>query len=448
MRGMVRVLVIAGSLLAMAAGPNALAVGYAPGGPVLLRDRLAGSFDLTPPDPVTAHPQLIQPDTTIEPSIAVNPSNPLNAVAAYQEGRVAGGGDYTNGYATTFDGGQTWQHGELPGLTYLQTPPTTFDRASDAVVAFGPNNVVYANSLVFTDSTGGGTHSGIATNVSYNGGATWSPPVLLEDDNIQGSNDKNWIGVDNSDAPGHHKGRVYVTWDRGSPVVYSYCDPVNALATTNGTPPGCEFRSNWLPLTAAPLQAYPLYPASGISSLPLVLKDGSLGVAFTSGSSVLWALAPSAGQVTFPAPLPFTQATITIATTQAASIRYQRSCDSLLVMADVDPISGAIYVTWSDRRFRTESPNTAVSDPVLVKSSDALGTAWGAVTRIDYGEATNDFVNRYCTSVAVSGDGVVHTMWRQRQEAASAASRAAPSTPPSTASTRSRVTVGPRSPPR
>ena len=52
----------------------------------------------------------IQPDTQIEPSIAVNPANPKNAVAVYQEGRIADGGDATNGYATTFDGGKHWTY--------------------------------------------------------------------------------------------------------------------------------------------------------------------------------------------------------------------------------------------------------------------------------------------------------------------------------------------------
>ncbi|HMC68669.1 MAG TPA: hypothetical protein VKJ07_05895, partial [Mycobacteriales bacterium] len=45
------------------------------------------------------HPQ---PDTQIEPSLAVNPANPLNVVAAFQEDRVDSGGDAGNGYTTTF----------------------------------------------------------------------------------------------------------------------------------------------------------------------------------------------------------------------------------------------------------------------------------------------------------------------------------------------------------
>ena len=51
-----------------------------------------------------------------------------------------------------------------------------FERASDAVVAFGPDNVVYANSLVFDLHKGGGMRSGMAVNVSKDGGRTWSEP--------------------------------------------------------------------------------------------------------------------------------------------------------------------------------------------------------------------------------------------------------------------------------
>src|SRR4051794_13501123 len=119
--------------------------------PVLVRDSKTGRDTLgskitVGPDPIQDY---IQPDTQIEPSIAVNPANPKNAVAVYQEGRIADGGDATNGFATTFDGGKTWKYGEIPGLTIYPGQGGTLERASDAVAAFGPNNTVYANSLVF-----------------------------------------------------------------------------------------------------------------------------------------------------------------------------------------------------------------------------------------------------------------------------------------------------------
>ena len=116
-----------------------------------MRDVLTGTDPLgTIPvapglDPIQDY---VQPDTQIEPSIAVNPANPKNVVAVYQEGRVADGGDATNGFATSTDGGKTWKYGELPGLTTYPGQGGQFERASDAVVAFGQGNLVDRKSVV------------------------------------------------------------------------------------------------------------------------------------------------------------------------------------------------------------------------------------------------------------------------------------------------------------
>src|SRR5258708_242236 len=87
--------------------------------PVLIRDVKTGVDKLgsqvpASPDPIQDY---VQPDTQIEPSIAVNPANPKNVVTVYQEGRIADGRDATHGSATSFDGGKTWVTAELPGLT-------------------------------------------------------------------------------------------------------------------------------------------------------------------------------------------------------------------------------------------------------------------------------------------------------------------------------------------
>src|SRR5438874_7636005 len=258
--------VVAALLSLVAAGASMPAGAAQSPAPKLVRDVKTGSDtlgSLTPPapDPIQDY---VQPDTEIEPSIAVNPANPQNVVAVYQEGRIANGGDATNGYATSFDAGRTWSAGELPNLTTYPHQGGVFERASDAVVAFGPNNLVYANSLVFDQNTGNGLRSGIAVNVSKNGGRTWTDPVILQDDQLGGTNDKNWIVVDNSSAPGHHKGRVYVVWDRVAPVVYDYCDH------------DCGKVANWRPnlQTLAPV----VFPGQGIGAYPMVMKNGGLGI--------------------------------------------------------------------------------------------------------------------------------------------------------------------------
>ena len=186
-----------------------------------------------PPDPIQDY---VQPDTQIEPSIAVNPANPL------QRGHRLPGGPHRQRRRRDQ---RLCDHLRLrrdvdatascPKLTTYPGQGGQLERGSDAVVAFGPDNVVYANSLIFDLNVNNGLRSAMAVNVSKDGGKTWSDPVIFQDDNLGGLNDKNWIVVDNSDAPGHHKGRVYVVWDRVAPVVYDYCDH------------DCDQLANWLP---------------------------------------------------------------------------------------------------------------------------------------------------------------------------------------------------------
>src|SRR5437763_9159167 len=407
--------------LALAAGITAalsLAVAVAVGGaaanrPTLVRDVRTGSdalCSLTPaaPDPIQDY---VQPDTEIEPSIAVNPANPKNVVTVYQEGRIADGGDATNGFATSTDGGKSWRTGELPGLTTYPGQGGVFERASDAVVAFGPNNVVYANSLVFDFNNNDGLRSGIAVNVSKDGGLHWGPPVLLQDDLLGGLNDKNWIVVDNSSAPGHHLGRVYVVWDRIAPILYDYCDH------------DCDRLSNWLP----DFQTIPglIFPGQGVGAYPVVMKNGGLGIVMNtiaggvpvpSGPDELDAqadepvfmAAPAAGTTPYPAPLAFTPP-VDIASNQSTGQPTQRASEGLPAAA-VDPVSGTIYSVWDDGRYRSDGTN----DAVLRRSFDN-GLTWTAPQRINPG-STNDHVDHYGVTVGVGTDGAVHVAYRTRDE--------------------------------
>jgi hypothetical protein len=356
---------------------------------------------------------LVQPDTQAEPSVAVNPQDPLNVVAAYQDGRRANGGDATNGYATSFDGGATWTYGELPKLTTQIAPKGTFERASDAVVAFGPDNVVYANSLVFDQDTSNGLRSGMAVNVSKDGGRTWSDPVVFQDDQLGGTNDKNWIVVDQSDAPGHHKGRVYVVWDRVAPVVYQYCDA------------NCDKRENWLP-TFDVLSGL-VFPGQGIGAYPVIMDNGGLGIAISTLSAGVetdpdepdegadnhvFIAAPTAGRTPFPAPLQFLPP-IQIASNGSNGTVAQRASEGLLAAAS-DPNRGTIYVVWDDGRYRTDG----VNDAVISRSTDS-GQTWSTPARVN-GGPKDDKVNRYNVTVAVGTDGKVYVDYRQRDQSGAA----------------------------
>jgi len=413
-----RLTLAAAGAAVLAAALGGLRPAAAQTGPVLLRDVRTGA-DLLGSQTQPATPSdYIQPDTQIEPSIAINPQNPLNVVTGYQEGRVDAGGDATQGWATTFDGGQTWSFGEVPALTSYPGQGGPFDRASDAVVAFGPNNDVYYSSLVFDDTSTQGLRSGMAVNVSKDGGRTWSQPVFFDDDLLAGENDKNWVVVDNSDKPGHHKGRVYVVWDRVAAMFYDYCD--SACDTLAGWAFGGTFHQVDLPSP---------YLGQDIGATPVVLNDGSLAIIFNAaaggvptGSNAEQTLtgfatarltsvvAPLAGTQPFGTPLVF-EPPVYIADDLDSSVRAQRA--GSLPSADYDSKTGTLAVTWEDARLHTEA--TPVNDILVATSTDG-GTTWSDPVKVNPGTAT-DYVDRYNPSIAGSGDGILHIAYRSRQEA-------------------------------
>jgi len=99
-------------------------------------------FSSSPPPPgdpvganlthISADPYTIGPGqhaTEVEPHMLANGST---LVAAFQTGRIAPGGATDIGWATSTDGGTTWSHGFLPGLTTGEgTGP--YDAVSDPV---------------------------------------------------------------------------------------------------------------------------------------------------------------------------------------------------------------------------------------------------------------------------------------------------------------------------
>ncbi len=147
-----------------------------------------------------------EPDTLVEPDVAVSPVNPRIQVAVAHDCRFANGGAVDISYAWTSDGGAQWHHAPVPGLT--KAVGGTYDRASDPVVAFGADGSVYISALVFDT----GCPTGVAVSRSTDGGATFGKPVLAQTSNTCAvSDDKNWLVTDTQpDSPFY--GRIYQFW--------------------------------------------------------------------------------------------------------------------------------------------------------------------------------------------------------------------------------------------
>jgi hypothetical protein len=147
-----------------------------------------------------------EPDTLVEPDVAVSPLDPNIAVAAAHDGRYPDGGAVDIGYSWTHNGGKTWHHAPVPGIT--TSAGGVWDRASDPVLAFGPDGSAYLSVLAFDN----GCSSAVTVSRSTDGGKTFGVPVVVHrSDDCNYSDDKNFLVVDNGSHSPHY-GRLYQFW--------------------------------------------------------------------------------------------------------------------------------------------------------------------------------------------------------------------------------------------
>src|SRR3954451_3736127 len=94
-----------------------------------------------------------------EPSLAIDPLDPSRLIAGAQEGRLPTGGSRANGVYASSDGGGTWSHALVPGLTPARGGH--FQRATDPAVAFGRDGTAVYSSLVLDVARGVPTSTAI-----------------------------------------------------------------------------------------------------------------------------------------------------------------------------------------------------------------------------------------------------------------------------------------------
>jgi hypothetical protein len=169
----------------------------------------------------------------VEPWIDVNPTNPDNIVALWQQDRWSNGGSRGSVAGVSFDGGMSWEIVVVDGLSDCSNGE--FERASDPWLSFAPDGTLHQISLMVNiddNALFGVSRSAMGVSKSTDGGLTWSEPILIIDD-IDPSviNDKETITADPTDA-----NLVYVVWDRLAPVPGStYMEgPTYFSRTTDG----------------------------------------------------------------------------------------------------------------------------------------------------------------------------------------------------------------------
>jgi hypothetical protein len=149
----------------------------------------------------------------VEPYVAVNPRDPNNWVATWQQDRWSGGSSNGLLTAATADGGVTWTRTAVPfsrcaGGNALNGGD--YERSTDPWVTFAPDGTVFQMALSVTGAAfNAGASSAMLVSRSTDGGRTWGPVSTLIRDGEEFFNDKNTITADATDPR-----YAYAVWDR------------------------------------------------------------------------------------------------------------------------------------------------------------------------------------------------------------------------------------------
>ena len=290
-------------------------------------------------DPAAEHP------TTANTDEAMDFNDTSHLLATYQEGQYADGGAIGTGYATSFDDGGTWSSGNLPGVS--TAVGGTYPRAANPRGTFGPNGQAYVVSQVLDPAA---CLSGLAVNVSVDGGLTWADPTFpVQDTGCGTQDDMTGIAVDTFPASPFF-GRIYVVWDRIEPTG----QPVMVASSPDGG-------ATWSP----PVQVTPA-GVSGTAPTPLVQPNGDLTVYYPQPAAQVETVQTSPdGGATFGAP-------VTVSSFDAADPPgFLAGNGQGMGDAAVDPVTGDLYVVWPDRRY----DNWGLNAIVMSKSTDG-GATW------------------------------------------------------------------------
>ena len=304
-----------------------------------------------------------------EPSIVINPKNPL---------QIAAGSNIYNSYYST-DGGATWITGFLnSSLTVYGDPCLVADSSGNF---FYFHLVQGIDKIVCQKSTDGG--------VTYNDGSyTSNNNFLLED--------KEWAAVDPTNN------NIYVTWteyDNGfnpgptdSSRIYFAKSTDNGLTFTSGLRI-CQYAGDCLYLDIT-------------DPHPFVGPSGEVYVTFMDSNGIRFNRSLDTGN-TWLSQQPLIESggdyryNVLSGVTRIRTMPYS-SCDK-----SNSPYRGNLYVSWADQRNGINN-----SDVFIIKSSDG-GTTWTNALKVN-SDSSN--LHQYRNAMAVDQtNGYIYIVYYDRR---------------------------------
>jgi hypothetical protein len=314
--------------------------------------------------------------TQVEPNAAAVGST---IVSVFQVGRFFDGGAAAIGFATSRDSGRSWRAGVLPSLTMSSAPAGDADRATDTAVAWdGVHGRWLAESLTLAQRS-----TAVVVSASSDG-LTWQAPVAVVTHPRPGqgeestSIDKSWIACDNGVAS-PFRGRCYVAYT-------DFAGPGTNIAVQSSSDGGLTW--------SAASRVRVAVDVPGVQ--PVVRPNGQLVLVFLDGPGRLEAVRSDDGGETF-------SAHEVIA--RVSNFHRRRNTNLLRVFplpaAAVDG-AGAVYVAWSDCRFRR---GCRANDIVLTHSTAAGWTRPRRVPVANAGTNADHVIPGLAIDQASAGSG-------------------------------------------
>jgi len=284
-------------------------------------------------------------------------------VSVFQMGRFTDGGASDVGFSTSTNGGSTWTHGNLPGITKIEGSGT-WDRATDPAIVYDAKHKLWlAEVLGMTGTTGAAVLVSSSTD-----GITWNNPSKVSVVEPGGFYDKPWIGCDTTSTSPFY-GNCYVTWDD-----FAQGDLLEMSTSKDGGKTWSAKQTVGGGVT-------------GTGGIPLVQPNGNVIVpADDPFFGSVMAFKSTNGGTSWSTPVP------------VANINEHGVGGNMrafpLIAAQIDG-GGRVYVAWADCTFRA---GCSSNDIVFSTSND--GTTWTAPSRIPI-DAVSSKVDHFIPGFAI-----------------------------------------------
>jgi hypothetical protein len=326
----------------------------------------------------------------VEPTVAINPHDTTNIVAAWQQDRWSNGGARGIVAGVSHDGGKTWVQQPMPFSRCGGGTPGNggdYERATDTWLSAAPNGTLHQVALGFSNTA---PVSAILASRSTDGGATWSATRTLIRDTGDFFNDKCSVTAD--PVSPHY---VYAVWDR-------------TIGQNRGPTEFARSVDDGVSWETARAIYDPGLNRQTIGNEIVVLPDGTLvnllvelGLAANGSvtSALLGVIRSGDHGATWSARVQVAQL-LTVGTTDPHTGAFVRD-GSIVPQMAVAP-DGTLYVVWQDSRF-----SSGARDGIALAHSGDGGLTWSAPVQVNGSSA----VPAFTPNVAVRADATIGVTW-------------------------------------